>query len=88
MPYLILIFGILVAGFALYKFLVRASVEQVRFLFRTVFFVLYCGMLLFFAMTGRIIISIGLVLLLCPFIIAYFRKKKSLKKDNQDTEIN
>lgn len=84
MPYLILIFGFLVALFALYRFMVKANVEQVRFLFLVIFAVLYGGVLLFFALTGRIVISIGLLVFLVPFIVSHFRFKMRAKKDDNE----
>ena len=84
MPYLILIFGILVALFALYRFMVKANIEQVRFLFLVIFAVLYSGVLLFFALTGRVVISIGLLVFLVPFIVSHFRAKLRAKKDDNE----
>lgn len=84
MPYLILIIGVIVSLYAAYRFLVRAEVTQVRWFFFILFSVLYALVLLFFAFTGRIIISIGLLLFLVPFVISYFRSKSKKKTENSE----
>lgn len=85
MPYIVLILGIIVGLYALYRFLIKASPEQVRSLIRYSIIAVYILVLLFFALTGRIIISLVLLLLSVPFVIAHFKGKKP-KDDQQDNE--
>ncbi|PCJ98610.1 MAG: hypothetical protein COA45_07785 [Zetaproteobacteria bacterium] len=84
MPILILIFGVLIGLYALYRFFIKATPEQVRSLFFYSIITIYGLILLFFAMTGRIIISIPLLLLSIPFIIAHLKEKKSQKPPPND----
>lgn len=80
MPYIVLIAGALIAAYALYRFLIRAEIPQIR---KLVYLVSGAGLvllLLFFAMTGRILIALVLVVLLFPFFLPYFRKKKNEQK--------
>ncbi len=83
MPYLILIIGIIIGIFALFRFFVKATPKQIRKFFQIAIITIYSAILLFFALSGRIIISIGLLLLAIPFIIAYF-KNKIIKRDKNN----
>ncbi len=85
MPYLILVIGALIGLYALFRFLTKAQPSQIKAFFRIVVIVIYCVIMLFFALTGRIIISIALVVLAIPFAISYFkgRNKKENKKDDE-----
>ncbi|PCI55992.1 MAG: hypothetical protein COB36_04140 [Alphaproteobacteria bacterium] len=85
MPYLILILGLIVGAYALYRFFIKATPEQVRSLIRYSIIIVYVLILLFFALTGRIIISLALLLLSIPFVIAHF-KDKAQKDNKQDEE--
>ena len=85
MPYLILVIGALIGLYALFRFLTKATPSQIKVFFRIVIIVIYCVIMLFFALTGRIIISISLVVLAIPFAIAYF-KGKNKKEDKKDDE--
>ena len=85
MPYLVLALGLLIGMFALFRFFVNAKPEQIRDFIRASVVILYCGLLLFFAITGRIIISIALLVLAIPFVISYFRNKIN-KRDNNDND--
>lgn len=84
MPYLILILGIIAGLYALYRFFIKASPEQVRSLILYSIIIVHTLILLFFALTGRIIISIALLLLSIPFVIAHFKGKA--QKDNEQNE--
>lgn len=81
MPYIVLGFGILVGVFAFYRFMLKASVDEVRSFFRLAAIVIYGILVLAFALYGRIAISIGLLLLCVPFVISYYRGKMKEKAD-------
>lgn len=85
MPYIVLGFGILLGVFAFYRFMVRASVDEVRAFFRIAAIVVYVIVLLGFALFGRIAISIGLLLLCVPFVIGHYRTKMK-NKTGQNNE--
>ncbi len=82
MPYLILALGIIASLYALYRFFIKASPEQIKNLLLCTISAIFCLILIFFALTGRIIISLALLLISIPFIISHF-KSKSAKKDNK-----
>lgn len=85
MPYLVLILGIIIGLYALYRFFIKASPEQVRNLIHYTIVTLFCLVLIFFALTSRIIISLALLTLSIPFIISHLKgKTKSKKEDNED----
>lgn len=96
MPYLILILAFVIALYALSKFFVTASVPTIKTFFRICIGIIYTIILLFFAMTGRIIVSLGLLLLAAPFLIGYLRNQKtknapkniSERNDTDDENIN
>src|SRR6056297_1693709 len=77
MPYIVLGFGALLALFAFYRFFVKASPRQIKKFFRIVVLLVYVGILLFFAVTGRVIVSLGLLVLCVPFVISYFKNKRA-----------
>lgn len=85
MHYIVLIIGILVGVYALYRFFIKAEVSAIRTFFRICITIIYAIILLFFAMTGRMIVSLGLLLLGIPFAIGYF-KEKGTKADAQPLE--
>ncbi len=76
MPYLILAIGLIIGVFGLYRFLINAPVEAVRTFFRICIIIVYVAVMLFFAMTGRIFVSIGLLLLTLPFVLSYYKEKR------------
>lgn len=87
MPYLFLIAGILLALFAIYRFIVRSNVEQIRLFLLYSFFGIFSLILLFFAVTGRVVVSLLLVVLFIPFVIAHYRNKARLKAQEKAKEI-
>ena len=77
MPYLILIIGLLTGAISLYLWFLNAKTQSVKTLIRSVVLVIYALILLFFALTGRIIVSIGLLVLAFSFLLSYIREKRS-----------
>lgn len=75
MPYLILIIGLIVAIFAFYRFMIVATPAQIKTFMRCVVAGIYLIIALYFALTGRVIIAIGILLLSLPFIFKYYRAK-------------
>ena len=86
MPYLILVIGMIVGIYALMRFFSKASPKQIKSFIHIVIIVIYCMIMLFFALTGRIIISIALLTLVIPFSISYFKGKKKERKDKGDND--
>jgi len=87
MPYLILVIGLMVGVYALIRFFAKAEPKQIRTFFRISIIAIHLMILLFFALTGRVAISIALFVLAIPFIIPYFKKKiLSDNKENKSDE--
>ncbi len=85
MPYLILALGLIVGVFALYRFFIKATPAQIKTFFRICMLIAYTATMLFFAMTARIFISIGLLFLGIPFVIGYYREKKNARSQIDKT---
>ncbi len=82
MPFLILAIGIIIGGFALYRFFITSPVKTVKKFLSICLVIIITAVMLFFAMTNKIYISIGLALLLVPIAIkSCISKGKSKHKD-------
>ncbi len=75
MPYLILIIGILVGLYGLYRFFLQANTKQIVSLFAVSGFTVICAALFFLAVTGRLPAALGLLAALYPFVIAFWHKR-------------
>ena len=74
MPYLLLVFGILIGIFALYRFFLKADVEQIKALILAAFTITVCGALFLLSVTGRLPAAIAIVSALAPFAVGYLTK--------------
>ncbi len=93
MPYLILIFGALATLYVAYRFFMKATANEVKQAFTLIITSAFAGILLYFAISGRIAISIGLLILSVPIIVTRLKHKSQNKKDEgvidvDYTEIN
>tara|TARA_R110002072_G_scaffold59000_3_gene150082 strand:- start:346 stop:621 length:276 start_codon:yes stop_codon:yes gene_type:complete len=91
MPYIILIAGIIIGLFALYRLFINANPAQIKHAMRVIIIVIYVGILLFFALRGLFVVSLALLVLCVPFVISYFKAKmnkqtKLLPPKNDDAE--
>ena len=88
MPYLLLIIGVIIALYALYKFFIRADVQQIKALFLTAFFTIITIALLVLSLTGRLPAALALLGAMIPFGLAYLReRRKSSSIDNREDDI-
>ena len=83
MPYIVLALGLIIGLIALFRFFSKASPTQIKIFFRATIIVIYCAIMLFFALTGRIITALALLVLAIPFVIMYFKNKLKNKKDKE-----
>lgn len=93
MPYLLLVIGLIVAAFALFRFFQDARPDQVITLSQTLFFVLLLLCCVLLAMTGRVGPAIAIMGALVPLSLHYFFKKRRMKganpaKQNEIADIN
>lgn len=80
MPYLLLFIGLIVGLYALYRFFLRASVDEIKsFLFAAVTLVI-CLALFLLAITGRLPAAIAIVVALWPIALGWWKMKN--KPDN------
>ena len=81
MPYLILVIGILIGLYALYRFFINANVHQVKALFLSVAAIAMGVALLVLALTGRLPAAIAIIAATSPFALQYLRAKHKKDKD-------
>lgn len=90
MPYLLLVIGLIIGIFALYRFFINANIEQIKSFFLASITITICVALFFMAVTGRLPAAIALVSALAPFVVAYYSKRMRQKKhgdsSNPDTQ--
>ncbi|HRQ61772.1 MAG TPA: DnaJ domain-containing protein [Alphaproteobacteria bacterium] len=75
MHYLILAIGLLLAGYAAFRFFLKASPEQIKSAFLTVSLCAVALGLLFLAATGRLPAALGLVAAILPFLPSLLKKR-------------
>ena len=83
MPYILLVLGLLIGAYALYRFFINADTRQIKALFLTASIATLIIALFFMAVTGRLAAALALGAAVIPFVIAYLRERKKVKE--QDT---
>lgn len=76
MPYLLLVLGLIIGIFAMYRFFLRAELREIKALILAVLIITVCVALFFMAVTGRLPAAIALVSAISPFAIAWFTKRR------------
>lgn len=84
MPLLLLVAALLVALYAFMRFVSNASIETIKTVFGYIFIVFFCLILLFFAVTGRIIVSLALAVIIAPIIYTIWRKSRKKTSSPED----
>lgn len=80
MPYLILIAGLLIAGYAIYKFLIKANAQQIAAFIGMLVILIFSGSMIFLALTGRLPAAIAGVAATYPWLVAFLKWRKGKKK--------
>jgi len=80
MPYILLILGLLVGGYALYRFFINANIKQIKALFLAASVATLVIALFYMALTGKLAAALGLGAAIIPFIVAYFRERRSINE--------
>src|SRR5688572_6549903 len=75
MPYIILIVGLAIGFYALYRFFLTATVPQVKAFFLAAFFIIACIAMFFLAFTGRFGAAVALLLVIFPLAWPFIKKK-------------
>ncbi|MEZ5815047.1 MAG: DnaJ domain-containing protein [Alphaproteobacteria bacterium] len=76
MPYLLLVIGLLIGAYALYRFFLNATVAQIKALFLLAIITVLCAALFTLAVTGRLPAAIALLGAVVPFGIGFLRARK------------
>jgi hypothetical protein len=84
MVYFVLIFGCLIGVYALYRFFMVASREQITAAFKTASFIIFALALLFLSVTGRLPAALALLGVVSPFIAHWLRQKYFPPKPPKD----
>ncbi|MGH1455747.1 MAG: hypothetical protein ACRBDI_03110 [Alphaproteobacteria bacterium] len=87
MPYLIFVIGILIGAYAFYRYFISAKPADIRLFFRNALIGVYLLIIVMFALLGKILVSLALLILALPFVISYYKGKQSKPSSNkQDNE--
>ena len=79
MPALILLVGVLIGGFALYRFMLNANAREVMAMILTVGALIIGSALFFLAITGRLPAALGILAAMAPILISWWNAKERVK---------
>ncbi|MFP4314145.1 MAG: DnaJ domain-containing protein [Alphaproteobacteria bacterium] len=80
MPYLLLVLGLLLGIYTLYRFFINANVNQIKSLILSAVTITICLALFILAITGRLPAAIAIVAALGPFIAGFLVKRKQARR--------
>jgi hypothetical protein len=80
-PYIILIAGILIGLYALFRFFMKANVRQIRALFLIGALCVVCIASFTLALTGRLPAALAVMGAIIPLAVGYFKDKKKTQKN-------
>ncbi|MEM7651159.1 MAG: DnaJ domain-containing protein [Pseudomonadota bacterium] len=81
MPYLLLILGLLIGFYALYRFFLNADVAQIKALFLLAIVTVLCTALFVLAVTGRLPAAIALCSAVVPLGAGLWRAQRQERED-------
>ncbi|MGH1398474.1 MAG: DnaJ domain-containing protein [Alphaproteobacteria bacterium] len=87
MPYILLVIGLLIGAYTLYRFFMRANVAQIKALFFAMVSVTLVIALFFMAITGRLPAALALLGALVSFALGYLRQRKGGEKPVASSEV-
>ncbi len=73
MPYIILIVGLLLGLYGLYRFFLIANMHQLKALGMTAFFLITCAALFFLALSGRLPAALAGLAALSPLLLSWWK---------------
>lgn len=82
MPYVLLILGLIIGVYALYRFFLKANVRQIKSLFLAALLLALCIALFYMAVTGRLIAAIALIPPLAPILWGIYKEWKHKDADS------
>lgn len=77
MPYLLLVIGLIIGVYALYRFFLNANVRQIKAFFASALTAIFGIALIYLALTGKLIAALVGAVGLIPVVIKWFKAKKS-----------
>lgn len=86
MPYLLLLIGLILGIYALYRFFLTADIDQIKSLILAAFTITVCLALFILAVTGRLPAAIALISAMAPFAVAYYTKR--MKRSAYDRQVD
>lgn len=75
MPYLMLVIGLLIGLFALYRFFIQANVHQIKAAFLSAGFIVFCLALFYLSVTGRLPAALVLLVAVAPIALELYKKR-------------
>ena len=85
MPYLILSIGILIAGYAIYKFLKKANAKQIAAFIGMLTIFLFSGLMIYLSLTGRLPLALGAVGAAYPWLATFVKWRINKNKTGKKT---
>lgn len=82
MPYLLLILGVFIAIYALYRFFLNANTKEIKALFLSISALMLGISILFLAITGRLVAALALVIAFAPFAAKLREEFKNPKAES------
>lgn len=76
MPYILLVIGLCLAVFGLYRFFLRASAKEIKALLLSIIAIAIGLAALFLALTGKLPAAIAILLALWPVAISWVKNRK------------
>lgn len=86
MPYILLVMGLLIGFYALYRFMLKASVEQVQALFLAAGALGIAAALFFLSVTGRFTAALGIIAASLPFFMGFLQSRKKHKQTQEGAQ--
>ncbi|HOO82108.1 MAG TPA: molecular chaperone DnaJ, partial [Alphaproteobacteria bacterium] len=76
MPYLLLLLGLIIGLYALYRFFINADVAQVKAAFILAIMVVLCAALFTLAVTGRLPAALGILVAVAPLAAGLWKARR------------
>jgi hypothetical protein len=90
MPYILLAIGCLIGLVALYRFMLNASVGQIKALFLTSLLITLVVALFYMAVTGRLAAALALMVAITPILFSLYKQWRGISAEvplSESTEI-
>lgn len=86
MPYLLLVIGLIIGFYALYRFFINANTQQIKAFFAAALSVIIGIALLYLALTGKLIAALIGLVATAPALIGWIKKSRIKDIDPIDVE--